>query len=227
MAPAKLRPGLIKILVFAAVVLALLALDGWFGWSRSLAAGDLLATLSATVDDHPVLAALIYVGLSVVGSVALALPGVLFAIAAGTVFGPWAGTLLCWVAMVIGAALSFLVGRYFLKDGLKPRLARYPVLDRLLFSGADRSDLYLLALTRLIPIFPFNIQNFAYGITDMAFGHYVAYSALFILPGTAAYTLGAAGLVEGQGGVAYVVVAVALIVASLLVARVLKKKESL
>ena len=122
---------------------------------------------------------------------------------------------------------SFLVGRYFLKDALKPKLAKSKALNALLFEGAHKSDVYLLAITRLIPVFPFNLQNFAYGITDIKFIPYAVYSALFILPGTAVYTVGAAGIVDAQNRVLCLVVAVVLFAASFAVAYVLKKKADI
>ena len=68
----------------------------------------------------------------------------------------------------------------------------------------------------------YNLQNFAYGITDVSFGHYALYSAAFLFPGTAAYTVAAAGLVdEGQRLVCFAVAAV-LLVATLVAARALK-----
>jgi len=85
----------------------------------------------------------------------------------------------------------------------------------------------LLAVTRLVPIFPFNLQNFAYGITDIRLIPYAVYSALFILPGTAAYTIGAAGIVDSQNRIACIAIAIALFIASFAIAWVLKRKAQL
>ena len=134
---------------------------------------------------------------------------------------------MCWLSMTIGACLSFLVGRYFLKDAIGPRLARNPTLDRFLFQGAGKSDVYLLAVTRLVPLFPYNVQNFAYGITDIGFAPYALYSGIFIFPGTAMYTLAAAGFTAGaDAGVCFAVAAL-LLAGSLAIAAVLKRKAHL
>ncbi len=77
-------------------------------------------------------------------------------------------------------------------------------------------------MTRLVPVFPYNLQNFAYGITDVSFGHYALYSAAFLFPGTAAYTVAAAGLVDEGQRLACFVIAAVLLVATLVAARVLK-----
>ena len=58
--------------------------------------------------------------------------------------------------------------------------------------------MFVLMITRLIPVFPYNLQNFAYGVTDMGFVPYTVGSFLFMLPGTAMYTVGAAGLADGK-----------------------------
>ena len=106
------------------------------------------------------LACALYCVVAIVGCVVLALPGVLFALAAGAVFGPVVGTVLCWASMTLGACGAFCVGRYFLKDALKPRLEKSQLLNRLLFEGADRSDVFVLAVTRLVPVFPFNFLSY-------------------------------------------------------------------
>ena len=188
-----------KLWVFIGVVVVLLVLNGVFGWSDALFGGNVVEALRDAARERPVWAAAVYVFLSLVGCVVLALPGVAFAVVAGTVFGPLWGTLLCWVAVSAGACISFAVGRYFLKRApSSPNLSKSAALNRLLFEGAQRSDVYLLAITRLVPVFPYNLQNFAYGVTDIRFVPYAVYSALFMLPGTAVYTLAAAGLVDAD-----------------------------
>ena len=221
------RGALAKALGFGAVVVGLLAASAALGWGDALMGADAMARLQTAVGAHPVLTGVTYVALSIVGCVVLALPGVVFALVAGVVFGPLAGTLLCWVAVSLGACVSFLAGRYFLKDALKPRLEKSALLNRVLFAGAHRSDVYLLAVTRLIPVFPYNLQNFAYGVTDVGFAPYAAYSALFMLPGTAVYTMASAGLVDADNRVLCFALSAALLVATLAVAALLKRRAGL
>ena len=213
--------------IFAGIVIALVVANYFFDWSGWVARGELQSMLVAMLDENFPLACAMYFVLSAVGCVVLALPGILFAVVAGVIFGPWLGTLLCWLSMSIGAWASFLVGRYFLKDALKPKLAKNKALNNLLFEGAHKSDVYLLAVTRLVPVFPFNLQNFAYGITDIKFIPYAVYSALFILPGTAVYTIGAAGIVDAENRVLCLVIAVVLFGITFLVAYLLKKKADI
>lgn len=65
-------------------------------------------------------------------------------------------------------------------------------------------------ITRLVPIFPYNLQNFAYGITDIRFGTYSVCSLIFMLPGTAMYTVGTAGLADKENRLLYLGIALAL-----------------
>lgn len=213
-----------KPLAFIAIVGALLALNAVFGWSGALENALGADSLRVLVDAHPMQAAAIYLVVTVVGCVALFMPGVVFAIVAGLVFGPVWGTILCLLAATVGASLSFLVGRYFLKDSLKPRIARSKHLNRLLFDGAQRNAVFVLAVTRLVPIFPFNLQNFAYGITDMGFWSFTFWSFVFMIPGTALYTVAAAGFADqGHVGV-YVAVVAALAVLVAALAAFLRKR---
>lgn len=211
-----------KLWAFIGTAIVLFVLNMVFGWSDALSGTDAMATMRALLEENALVAGLVYVLVSTVACVVLMMPGFVFALVAGALFGPVWGTLLCWVAVTAGAIAAFVAGRFFLKDGVKPLLAKSPALNRLLFEGAHKSDLYLLAVTRLVPVFPYNLQNFAYGITDVSFGHYALYSAAFLFPGTAAYTVAAAGLVdEGQRLVCFTVAAVLLAV-TLVAARALK-----
>lgn len=213
-----------KLWAFIGAAIVLFVLNMVFGWSDALSGTDAMATMRALLEENALVAGLVYVLVSTVACVVLMMPGFVFALVAGTLFGPVWGTLLCWVAVTAGAIAAFVAGRFFLKDAVKPLLAKSPALNRLLFEGAHKSDLYLLAVTRLVPVFPYNLQNFAYGITDVSFGHYALYSAAFLFPGTAAYTVASAGLVDEGQRLACFVVAAVLLAATLVAARVLKER---
>lgn len=213
-----------KVWIFLALAGLALLCNHIFGWSGYLSDPEALPALRRAMEEHFALALLLYGVLTVAGCVLLALPGVTFALAAGTLFGPLWGTLACWLSVSLGACLSFWVGRYFLKDALKPKLERNAYLRRLLFEGAGRSDVFLLAVTRLVPVFPYNLQNFAYGITDIKFLPYALYSALFMLPGTAAYTVGTAGILEPDKRLPYLLCAGVLLAGVLAVSWRLKKR---
>lgn len=201
-----------KLLIFILIIAAILVLNHIFGWSRYLSDSENLRFLSSMIQEHFVMAALIYIGLTIIACVVLALPGVTFAILAGAIFGPWWGTLFCLIATTLGAIIAFVVGRFFLQDSIKPMVAKNATLKRVLFDDAGRSDIVLLAITRLVPIFPYNIQNFAYGITDISLAHYSLYTFVFMIPGVALYTIGTAGFTSEENRWLYFGIAAGLLV---------------
>ena len=213
-----------KLLIFILIIVVILVLNHRYGWSEYLSDSDNLRFLSDMINDHFLTAALIYIGITVVACVLLALPGVTFAILAGVIFGPWWGTLFCLIATTLGAIVAFIAGRFFLKDSIKPMVAKSPLLKRILFDDAGRSDIVLLAITRLVPLFPYNIQNFAYGITDISLAHYSLYTLLFMTPGVALYTIGTAGFTSAENRWLYFGIAAVLLVLVMFMGWFIRKK---
>lgn len=197
----------IKLIVFILLVAVILILDHRFGWSGYLGNLDNLGFLKEMVQQNLWQAMLIYLVVTVVGCVVLALPGATFALFAGILFGPWLGILNCLVATTLGASAAFLTGRFFLKDSIKPIVQKNRYLKKLLFDSNPKSELVVLMITRLVPLFPYNLQNFAYGITDISFWKYTIYTFIFMFPGVSFFTIGAAGLTATEGRVWYFVAA--------------------
>ena len=102
-----------------------------FGWSDYLGEKENLVFLKNMVEENLFLASVVYTVLTIIGCVVLALPGVTFAIAAGLIFGPVLGTVLCSVSTTLGAMLAFVVGRFFLKDSVKPMAMKNKYLKKL------------------------------------------------------------------------------------------------
>lgn len=213
-----------KLWIFAGAVLLVFVLNRIFGWSDWLSASKPLDFLNQLVQQNLLWALLLYTVLTIVACVVLALPGVTFAILAGVLFGPWLGTLVCSVATTVGAMIAFVLGRFFLKESLEPVISKNKYLKKWLFDNTGRNQVFVLMITRLVPIFPYNLQNFAYGITSISFGTYAIASFLFMLPGTAMYTVGAAGLTGGENSVWYFGIAALLAVVVMVTGFALKKK---
>ena len=211
-----------KLWIFAGILLLIFVADRLFGLSDMvMTALDYLETL---VQENLTMAVLLYTGLTIVGCVVLALPGVSFAIAAGLLFGPFLGTICCSLATTIGAMIAFLVGRFFLKESVEPMAKKNKYLKKWLFDQSGKNDIFILMITRLVPLFPYNLQNFAYGVTDMSFRTYSICSLIFMLPGTAMYTIGTAGLADSENRVLYIGIAVLLGVMVMGIGAFLKKK---
>ena len=144
---------------------------------------------------------IIFAAVYAVATVALA-PGSLLTLAAGVAFG-LLGFPTVIVGATIGLSLSFLVGRYFLRDWVQKQVAGNKV-----FEAVDRAieseGWKIVGLLRLSPLVPFNLQNYLFGITKIGFLPYLAASFFGIMPGTLLYvwigSLGAAaGSVTGSG----------------------------
>lgn len=129
----------------------------------------------------PVAFAAIYVLVTV-----LALPGSAFTLLGGALFGLWQGTLAVSIGATVGAALTFLIGRYLARERVAAFLARRPALraiDQALGEGSWR----MVLLLRLSPAVPFNVQNYLYGLTAIRFWPCVVASWVGMLPGTFLY----------------------------------------
>ena len=214
----------IKLSIFIGLILVILVLNHIFGWSEYIGNINNLKKLDEMVENNLPVALALYMGLTIVGCVALALPGITFAIAAGLLFGPLLGTIACSVATTIGAMLAFIAGRFFLKDSIKPAAMKNKYLKKWLFDESGNNEIFILMITRLVPLFPYNLQNFAYGVTDIKFMTYSVCSLLFMLPGTAMYTVGTAGLADKENRILYIGIAIVLAIVVIVMGAFLKKK---
>ena len=189
--------------------------------------GNVLQFLQEKSEENFLFSALLYVVLCALAGAFLALPGITYALIAGTVFHAFWGTVLCALSASISAGISFLMGRYFLHDAIKPKLEKNPYIKKYFFSGEKRNLLLLLFLTRTIPVFPFNLQNYAYGITDIPFSLYFIASFLFMIPGTAMYTVAIAGFTEKKNPMLYFGISLGILVMLLLASFLFKKKNAI
>jgi len=127
----------------------------------------------------------LFVGLYVVATV-LFLPGWILTLGAGAVFGLVRGSITVSIAATLGATAAFLVGRYLARGAVARRLEAYPrfaAIDR----AVAREGWKIVGLTRLSPVFPFNLLNYAYGLTRVSLRDYVLASWIGMLPGTIMY----------------------------------------
>lgn len=115
----------------------------------------------------------------------LFLPGSVFALAGGALFGPVWGTLWNLLGASLGASLAFVVARYLAFDWVARRIGGRLVQ---MFSGIEAEGWRFVAVVRLVPLFPFNLLNYALGLTRIPFTHYVLASLVCMLPGAVAYT---------------------------------------
>jgi uncharacterized membrane protein YdjX (TVP38/TMEM64 family) len=126
------------------------------------------------------------------------MPGLLFTLAGGALFGPVFGTLYNLAGATLGAMLAFLAARYIASDWATRRAGKRL---RQLVEGVENEGWRFVAFVRLVPLFPFNVLNYALGLTRIRLLTYVVTSFVFMAPGGAAYTyLGYAGRELVAGG---------------------------
>ena len=128
----------------------------------------------------------------------LFLPGAVIGLAGGALFGPVWGVLWNLTGATLGASLAFLVARFVASDWVA---ARAGGRLKTLLDGVEAEGWRFVALTRLVPLFPFNLLNYALGLTRIRFSVYVLTTLVCMAPGTVAFTyLGYVGREAAAGG---------------------------
>lgn len=152
------------------------------------------------------------------------LPGAIFGLAGGLLFGPLWGTILNLAGATLGATAAFVVGRFVAADWVRERAG--PHLQRLV-DGVEAEGWRFVAFVRLVPLFPFNLTNYALGLTRISLRDYVVASVICMLPGTLAYTwLGYAGREAAAGNataIRYGLLAVAVLAAMAFLPRLIRR----
>ena len=155
------------------------------------------AALETWVKDAGAAGPILFMAIYAIGTVFF-LPGSVLTLAGGALFGPVLGTFYNLTGATIGATLAFLVARYLTSNWVEQKTG-----GRLkqLKEGVEGEGWRFVAFVRLVPLFPFNLLNYALGLTRIKLSHYVIASYLCMLPGAIAYTyLGYAGREAVAGG---------------------------
>lgn len=165
-----------RVLLLVAALGALVLLGRW--------AGNFIPRFSDWVAGQGLIGALGFILGYIVAAVAL-VPASLLTIAAGAIFGIAKGTALVFVAATLGASAAFLVSRYLARSAVERRLAgneRFAAIDR----AIGRDGRKIVFLLRLSPVFPFNLLNYALGLTTVRFRDYLL-ASIGMIPATLLY----------------------------------------
>jgi uncharacterized membrane protein YdjX (TVP38/TMEM64 family) len=169
------------------------------GAARWLPLGPFLAAVRGWVAGLGRWGPVVFVLIDALAVLAM-VPGSLLTLAAGALFGPFVGTVTALTGSTLGAALAFAVARRLARGWVERALrgdARFEAIDRAIAAGGWK----VVALLRLSPAVPFNLQNYAYGLTGIRFWPCVLSTAVAMLPATFLYaSLGHAGLDAVSGG---------------------------
>jgi len=210
-----MKARIVRLLVLALVIAGIVVL---YQYREHVDA----TALEQWVKDAGVAGPLVFMLIYIIGTV-LFFPGSVLTLAGGAIFGPVWGTFYNLTGATIGAALAFLFSRYLASDWVEQKTA-----GRLakLKSGVEEEGWRFVAFVRLVP-FPFNVLNYALGLTRIRFSHYVITSYICMLPGAIAYTyLGYAGreaVAGGEGLIEKGLLALALLAISVFIPRIIRK----
>ena len=168
-----------KILLIVVGVIAIL-----YGAHR-IGAGAWLTNALDWIRGLGALAPVAFIAIYIAACVAF-LPGSILTIGAGVIFGVVRGSIYVSIAATLGATAAFLVGRYLARDWVSARLegnAKFKAIDQ----AVGKEGWKIVILTRLSPVFPFNLLNYAYGLTSVSLRDYFFASWLGMIPGTILY----------------------------------------
>jgi uncharacterized membrane protein YdjX (TVP38/TMEM64 family) len=136
------------------------------------------------IDSLGTLGAIAFIIVYIIATVAF-LPGSILTLGAGVVFGVVWGSIYVFIGATIGATAAFLVGRYFARGWVASQIEgnhKFKAIDE----AVGKEGLKIVLLTRLSPIFPFNLLNYAYGVTGVSLKDYVI-ASVGMIPGTIMY----------------------------------------
>jgi uncharacterized membrane protein YdjX (TVP38/TMEM64 family) len=125
-----------------------------------------------------------FIGIYIIATVAF-LPGSILTLGAGVIFGVILGSLYVFIGATLGATAAFLVGRYLARDWVTNKISdnkKFAAIDK----AVGKEGLKIVLLTRLSPIFPFNLLNYALGITGVSLQDYFL-GSVGMIPGTIMY----------------------------------------
>ena len=149
-----------------------------------------IAGFQHTIDQAGPTGPLLFMALYTVATV-LFFPGSVLTLAGGALFGPLWGTLYNLTGATAGAALAFIIARYLGSAWIEQRVGGR---TQQIKQGVEQEGWRFIAFVRLVPLFPFNLLNYALGLTRIRFSHYLVATYVCMLPGAIAYTyLGYAG----------------------------------
>jgi len=154
---------------------------------------------------------------------ALFLPGLPITIAGGILFGPFWGVVYTITGSTMGAGLAFLISRYISRDFIESRMTGPKWVK--LQEEVEKQGWKVVAVTRLVPLFPFNLLNYAFGLTRIKFSHYMVTTFICMLPACIAFIVFSSSfLALLKGRISNEFVLGALLIAMVSVAPVLYNK---
>ncbi len=188
----------IKLCAILGILISVIILMRVLGITKYISIKN-IQKLNEWINSFGALGPVIYIFIYILSCV-LFLPGVPVTLLGAVAFGAIKGTILVSIGSTLGATASFLIARYAARSMVEEWIQKNERL-RKIDEGVRKHGWRMLMITRLVPIFPFNVQNYVYGITNISLGTYVFVSWICMLPGTIAYVFAGGALISGKGDI--------------------------
>ncbi len=215
----------VKLCVILAVLVGIIVLMRVLGITKYISIEN-IQKLNEWINSFGPLGPVIYIVIYILSCVFF-LPGIPITILGAVAFGAVKGTILVSLGSTLGATASFLIARYTARSMVEGWIQKNERL-RKIDEGVRKHGWRMLMITRLVPIFPFNVQNYVYGITNISLGTYIFISWICMLPGTIAYVFAGGALISGKGDIKktiiYLAIAGVFFVLVSLVPSIIKKR---
>jgi uncharacterized membrane protein YdjX (TVP38/TMEM64 family) len=183
-------------LVAAVAVIGIGILVAWWLGAFEYISRENIDNLKAWFESLGWIAPVVFILLWIAACVFF-LPGLPVTLVGAAVFGPVWGTVYSLIGATLGATAAFLVGRYGARGMVEGLVQKNQVL-RKIDAGVERQGWRMLMITRLVPIFPFNAQNYVYGLTKIRLLTYFLLTLVFMAPGTAMFNFAGGKLLRGE-----------------------------
>lgn len=213
-----------KIIIFG--ILGITILLFWIFDIFSYVSLDRIDEMIVFIDGLGIWAPLVFIIFYALSTV-LFIPGLPLTLLSGMVFGPIYGSIWVSIASTLGASLAFLTGRYIGKDYVVKKFKNSDIFIKL-DKGINDHGWKMIAITRLVPIFPFNAQNYVYGLTNVPFKTYALISWICMLPATIGYVFLAGAIIGGKGDtmktITFATTGIAVLILLSIISKIIIKK---
>jgi uncharacterized membrane protein YdjX (TVP38/TMEM64 family) len=145
---------------------------------------ELLKSALAWIDSLGFWAPVTFIVIYILATV-LFIPGSILTLGAGVVFGVILGSIYVFIGATLGATAAFLVGRYLARGWVSKQIENNPKF-KAIYQAVAKEGLKIVLLTRLSPVFPFNLLNYSFGITQVSLKDYFL-ASIGMVPGTVMY----------------------------------------
>lgn len=210
------RPIILLVVVISLMVLA-----------RVFNLGGRLGELREWILSLGALGPLVYI-LIYIAAVVLAIPGSVITIMAGVLFGSVLGIAVVSLGSTVGASVAFLISRHVAREAVAQKFdnnEKFHRLDQL----TEEHGAIIVAIARLVPLFPFNLLNYGFGLTTLPFWTYAFWSWTCMLPGTVLLVVGTDAVASTiqQGRIPWVLIVIFILTIAIITVLVRQARKKL